>query len=142
MARTSSNDPLLKYKFQVSIPGLPTGMGFTKVGGISREINVTEYNEGGTEYTQKLPGKEKFSEVVCEKGAFGSTELKELYAKALSSSDFRNTIVIEHLNRLGEVAATDTLAEAWISKYEGSDLDASSSDTEIEKITIQYEYLL
>ena len=47
MARARANDPLLKHRFLVSIPGLPNGMGFTKVSGLKKEIGVVEYNEGG-----------------------------------------------------------------------------------------------
>ena len=31
MARSVVNDPLQKFKYVVSIPGLPNGMGFNKV---------------------------------------------------------------------------------------------------------------
>ena len=35
MARTFANDPLQKFMFRVTIPGLPTGIGFQKVGGLT-----------------------------------------------------------------------------------------------------------
>ena len=34
-------------------------MGFQKVSGLTREIGVVEYDEGGYSYTHKLTGKEK-----------------------------------------------------------------------------------
>ena len=45
MARTIQQDPLQSFMFRVSIAGLPTGVGFQKVGGLSREVGVVEYLE-------------------------------------------------------------------------------------------------
>ena len=47
MARTVANDPLQKYMFRVTIPGLPSGLGFSKVSGLVSEMGVTEYPQGG-----------------------------------------------------------------------------------------------
>lgn len=141
-ARTVGNDPLQKFMFRVSIPGLPAGMGFQKVGGLNREVGVVEYLEGLYQYTHKLPGREKVGEVTLERGTYASKELEALYKKTLKSKNFRNTVVIEILNRFGETKKTYKLAEAWVSKWEGTDLDASSDDVAIEKITLQFEYFL
>ena len=55
----------------------------------------------------------------------------------------RKTLIIEIMNKSGTAAMkTYKLAEAWVSKWEASDLDASSSDVAIEKITVQYESFL
>ena len=141
-ARTISNDPLQKFMFRVTVPGLPAGMGFQKVGGLTREVGVTEYLEGLYQYTHKLPGREKVSEVTLEKGSYANKELEALYSKVLTDSNIRNTITIEILDRFGETKRTYKLAEAWVSKWEGSDLDASSDDVAIEKLTVQFEYFL
>lgn len=141
-ARTVSNDPLQKFMFRVTVPGLPTGMGFQKVGGLTREVGVTEYLEGLYQYTHKLPGREKVSEVTLERGSYASKELEALYSKVLTDPNIRNTIIIEILDRFGETKRTYKLAEAWVSKWEGSDLDASSDDVAIEKLTVQFEYFL
>ena len=53
MARSRANDPLLKYKYQVSVPGLPNGMGFNKVSGLKREVGVVEYAESGYSHIHK-----------------------------------------------------------------------------------------
>lgn len=45
MARTIDQDPLQSFMFKVQISGLPTGVGFQKVGGINREVAVVEYLE-------------------------------------------------------------------------------------------------
>lgn len=141
-ARTASLDPLQKYRFRVTIPGLPAEMGFQTISGLSHEISVSEYAEGGYEYSHKLPGKPTVGELTCERGAYQDTSLADLLKETLTNPNFRNTVVIEHLDRFGNVARTYKLAEAWVSKWESSDLDATSDDVAIESLTLQYEYLL
>lgn len=142
MARTYANDPLQMFRFRVSMPGLPAGMGFQKVSGLTREIGVVEYDEGGYSHTHKLTGKEQGGEVTLEKGMFANTDLEEIYKRSLNSPDYRTTVIIEQLDKFGKVARSWTLAEAWVSKWEGSELDATSEDVAIESITIQFEYYL
>ena len=142
MARTFTNDPLQKFMFRVTIPGLPTGIGFQKVGGLTREVGVVEYLEGLYEYTHKLPGREKVGEVVLERGAYASKELEDLYKSILGKDGNRVTVTIEILNRFGETKRSYTLEDAWVSKWEGSDLDATSDDVAIEKMTLQFERFL
>ena len=142
MSRTVANDPLQKFMFRVTIPGLPTGLGFQKVGGLTKEVGVTEYLEGMYQYTHKLPGREKVGEVTLERGSYASKDLESVYKKTLTDPKFRNTVIIEIMNRFGEVKRTYKLAEAWCSKWEGSDLDATSDDVAIEKLTLQFEYFL
>ena len=142
MARTYANDPLQMFRFRVSIPGLPAGMGFQKVSGLTREIGVVEYDEGGYSHTHKLTGKEQGGEVTLEKGMFANTDLEDIYKRSLNNPDYRTTVIIEQLDKFGKVARSWTLAEAWVSKWEGSELDATSEDVAIESITIQFEYYL
>lgn len=142
MARTYANDPLQMFRFRVSMPGLPAGMGFQKVSGLTREIGVVEYDEGGYSHTHKLTGKEQGGEVTLEKGMFANTDLEEVYKRSLNNPDYRTTVIIEQLDKFGKVARSWTLAEAWVSRWEGSELDATSEDVAIESITIQFEYYL
>lgn len=143
MARTTTLDPLQKFKFRMSIPGLPATMGFQKISGLSEEVTVTEYSEAGYEYDYKLPGRAKVNEVTCERGEYADdSNFHALLKEALTNPSMRKTITINKLDRYGDVKRTYKLAEAWVSKWEGSDMDASSDDVAIEKMTIQFEYYL
>ena len=142
MARSRANDPLLKHRYVVSIPGLPSGMGFSKVSGLKSSIGVVEYAEGGYTSTHKLAGKEKVEPVTLERGMFKSKDLENLYKKSLSNPNFRTTVTISLQDNTGKVQRTWKLAEAWVTTWEGTDFDASSEDVAIEKITIEFEYFL
>lgn len=65
-SRTIEQDPLQSYMFRVQISGLPTGVGFQKVGGLSREVAVVEYLENMYEHTHKLPGRESVGEIPTQ----------------------------------------------------------------------------
>lgn len=115
-ARTSSEDPLQKFKFRVTIPGIPSQIGFQKVSGLSKEVNVVEYDESAFEYTHKLPGKTKFGEVTMERGMFSDSSMLD-QMKVIQNPDYRTTMIVQLMDRFGNVQRTWKLAEAWISKW-------------------------
>lgn len=141
-SRTMEADPLQSFMFRVSIPGLPTGVGFQKIGGLSREVEVVEYLENMYQYTHKLPGRESVSEVTFERGMYADDYLQTLYEKVFNDKNVRNTVVIQITDRFGKIRREFKCAEAWFSKYECADLDATSSDVIIETMTMVFEYFL
>ena len=84
----------------------------------------------------------KVGEVTAERGSYADKSFQNLLQQTLTNPNMRNTIIIEHLDRFGNAVRTHKLAEAWVSKWESSDFDASSDDVAIEKLTIQFEYFL
>lgn len=141
MPRTVDEDPLQKFQFRVIVPGYPK-MGFTKIANISRETNVVVYTEGCFQYSHKLAGREKIPSLTFERGAFKDSEMEQIYFDTLKDHLHRKTITIEILNRYGDVRRTYVLCEAWASKVEIGELDASSDEVIIDKLTIEFEYFL
>ena len=137
-ARTIEADPLQSFMFKVSIPGIPTGVGFQKVGGLSREVEVVEYFENMYDHAHKLPGRESVSEVTFERGMYADDYLQGLYEKVFNNNTVRNTVVIQVCDRFGAIKREFKCAEAWFSKYECADLDATSSDVIIETLTMVF----
>ena len=142
MARTMVSDPLQSFMFRVQISGLPTGIGFQKVAGLSREVSVVEYLENMYEHTHKLPGRESVGEVTFERGMYKDKYLQTLYETTIKKNKARSTVVIQVCDRFGNVRREFQLAECWFSKYEIGDLDATSDDVIIETLTMQFEYFL
>lgn len=141
-SRTIEADPLQSFMFRVSIPGLPTGVGFQKVGGLSREVEVVEYLENMYDHTHKLPGRETVSDVTFERGMYTDDYLQGIYEKVFNNNTVRNTVVIQVCDRFGKIRREFKCAEAWFSKYECADLNATSSDVIIETLTMTFEYFL
>lgn len=141
-ARTISEDPLQSFMFTVEIEGLPGSIGFSKVGGLSREVAVVEYLENMYEHAHKLPGRESVSEVTCERGAYEDDALQSMYETVFNNDTCRSTVTINIHDRFGNIRRTFQLAECWFSKYELGDLDASSDEVIIETLTMQFEYFL
>lgn len=140
--RTIEEDPLQSFMFKVSIPGLPTGVGFQKVGGLSREVEVVEYFENMYDHSHKLPGRESVGEVTFERGMYADDYLQSAYESVFNNNTVRNTVVIQICDRFGKIKREFKCAEAWFSKYECSDLDATTSDVIIETLTMVFEYFL
>ena len=140
--RTAEQDPLQSFMFRVQIAGLPTGVGFQKVAGLSREVAVVEYLENMYDHMHKLPGRESVGEVTLERGMYADDYLQTLYEAVLKNPHIRSTVTIQVLDRFGNVRREFQLAECWFSKYECGDLDATSDDVIIETLTMQYEYFL
>ena len=148
------------------ISGLSVEMGFQKVSGLSVEMKAVEYHEGCTNYAKKLAGKATFPDVTLEKGCVnyeetysdnfasvtekGKGKLKsnasatqnvlDLVAYIASSSTARFDATISILGRDGATRVSYKLVDAFISKWEGPDLDASSDDVAMEKSTLSYDY--
>ena len=141
-ARTTEQDPLQSFMFKVQISGLPTGVGFQKVGGLSREVAVVEYLENMYDHMHKLPGRESVGEVTFERGMYADDYLQQLYERVFNNPNIRSTVTIQVTDRLGNVRREFQLAECWFSKYECGDLDATSDDVIIETLTMQFEYFL
>lgn len=141
-ARTVASDPLQSFMFRVSIPGIPSSVGFQKISGLSREVAVVEYLENMYEHAHKLAGRESVGEVTFERGMYADKYMMDVYKKIFNNPSARNTITINICDRLGAVKRTFNCAEAWFSKYEVGDLDASSDDVIIETLVMQFEYFL
>ena len=142
MARTMESDPLQSFMFKVQINGLPTGVGFQKVSGISREVAVVEYLENMYDHTHKLPGRESVGEITFERGMYADDHLQKLYAKIFNNKSARSTVTLQICDRFGNKRREFQMAECWFSKYEVGDLDATSDDVIIETLTMQFEYFL
>jgi len=140
--RSVLEDPLQKFKFKVSISGFPPGAGFSKVGGTSDEVDVIEYCEGMWDNIHKLPGRNKIGTLDFERGEYANRDMEQALLNTRTNPDMRQTMLVEICNRYGDVKRKYQLAEAWVSKVELSDLDATSGDVAIEKMTVAFEYFL
>src|SRR5512132_1704807 len=137
------NDDLRLSSLQVVITfdGMPTGY-FRSVSGLSMEIDVVEFREGGENgAVHKIPGRVKYPNIVLKQGFIGASELQK-WAFRIAAGQFEHkngTIVISDLQQ--HVVATYTITNAWPAKWEGPDFDATKNELAIETIEIAHEGL-
>ena len=90
---------------------MPTAY-FRSVSGLSVEIEVVEFREGGSNDVHKIPGRVKYPNLVLKEGFTGASELQKWALQ---------------------------LTNAWPAKWEGPELDASKNEIAIETIEIAHE---
>ena len=129
--------------FQVAITfdGMPTAF-FRSVSGLSLEIEVVEFREGGTNETRKLPGRTKYPNIVLKQGFFGPASDFQKWAFRIAAGvpEPKNaTVVISDHKQ--QILARYSVARAWPTKWTGPDFDASGNEVAIETIEIAHEGL-
>ena len=115
-------------------------------------FEIMEVNPGGTHRPVKQPGRLSFDDLTFEAGEISGDEagdFVEWMEDCLSFADgdgqsvaedaFRQVEIYEYDNG-GNVLNQWKLYGAFISNYDGNDLDGSSSDVLTESITITYQY--
>lgn len=135
------NDPYSKFNFLIELDGENVG-GFTEVGGLTAESDITEYREGSDPARmRKLPALFKFSNVTLKRGYTQSRALWEWRKTTLDGVTQRKQGAIIMLDEAREPVLRWEFFEGWISKYEGPALNATANEAAIESIEIAIEDL-
>lgn len=144
MATGDRVDPYRNYNFLVEIDGI-TQAGFQECsGGLSSEMDVTEYREGGYSLehgatVHKLPGMTKYSNISLKWGLTDSRELYDWHRNAVKGAIERKNGSIILMDTEGNEAVRWNFFNGWPSKWQGSDFNAKSSDVAIETLEIAHE---
>jgi phage tail-like protein len=161
---TVPTDPLRNFKFQVDITphgGSVISAGFMTVQGLSANIDVIPYREGGMNVTtQKMPGQADFNPITLSRGVIvgsGKTNLLEInwIAQLFTvmqgagttgpNSDFRATIDIQILEHpitnstSANVQALFRVYNAWPTAVAYADLDAGANQLFISQLSLAHE---
>jgi len=143
-----NKNPYSNFNFIVEIDGAEIAA-FSEVSGLDSENTPIEYREGAdaTNAPRKLPGIEKYSNVMLKRGLTGSTLLwewrKEVRDGGTAFPPSRN-VVIKVLNEKhdrGSPAMTFTLTRAWPTKLMGPSLNAKGNEFAIEQLDLAHERL-
>ena len=140
MPAGARNDPYKNCNFLVEIEGI-TVAGFSECTGISSEVDVIEYREGGDFRVRKLPGIAKFGNVTLKRGVTKSLELYNWHRAVLQGQTDRKTGVIILLDDARAQVARWVFREAFPQKYEGPRLNAKGAEVAIETLVICCESL-
>ncbi len=141
------NYPLPKFHFQLDWGG--TRVGFTEVTGLDFETQVIEYREGSNPayHKSKQPGLTKYTDITLKRGTFlGDFDYFQQWKKTFlfqeGKEKFRRTVHISLLDEEHTAIITWTLANAWPSKIQSTDLKADGNEVAIETMTLVHEGLI
>jgi phage tail-like protein len=149
--RNGRRDPAIKYLFSAIGPALMSRGGFSKISGIKEEIEVVEARDGQDPYrTRKLMGAHKGGTAVFSRGVVSNFgDFTNWFKLVKRNTPFfaepvplsRSEVLIGILGCNGDLARVVSLSNCWPSAYELGDLDARSSDVEVESLSIVFENL-
>ena len=146
MADPTKTYPLPKFHFQVSWG--KARMGFTEVSGLDFETEVIEYREGNNvKYNKsKQPGLTKYSNVTLKRGTFlGDFDYyewwKQTYFFQEKNATYRTNVLIQLMDEQHNPIITWSLANAWPTKIQSTDLKADANEVAIESIELVHEGL-
>lgn len=115
---------------------------FQSVAGLSAELQLESYREGGeNRYEHQLPGRSKYSDLVLKRGLIKSSELIKWCTDTIDRKIIRPKILdVDLLNEKGETLLKWKVVHAWPKKWSISDLNAEKSELTIETLELTYRY--
>jgi phage tail-like protein len=152
---TARKNPYAAFNFVVTLEGVEIAA-FMEVSGLDEENAVIEYREGhdqtgnGGAFVRKLPGLERYPNVVLRRGITGDLMLwrirQGIRDADADSPEFATTIgsvppilKIDLQDEKHDTVQSWTLHNAWISKLSGPSLNAKANEIAIESVEVVCE---
>ena len=133
------HDPYMAYNFAVEVGGVVIG-GFSEVSGLSSEINLESYQEGGVNgFVHQFPKNTTYPNLVFTRGLV-NIDLFFIWYKATSEGIIEQkngTILLLNSQRIPVLWWT--FKKAYPVKWEGPTLNASSDEIAIERIELVHQ---
>ena len=162
MANTYDNGnglayPLTKMNFLVTVDGVSGTAAFSEVSGIEATVDVIEFRQGNAHSLApvKIPGLVKHGNVTLKFGYTLDSAFKTWIQECVSEVRGempRSRVQIEMIDINGGAPQTAVttisgtrvwvLENAWVTKYQAPDLNASQSEVAIETVELAYEELI
>jgi phage tail-like protein len=132
-------DPLRNFRFRLEIDGIQQA-GFSEATVPDTSTDVIEYREG-TEITtpRKLPGLTKYGNLTLKWGTTDSMDLYNWRKQIIDGNIQRKNIAVTLIDEGGNDKARYEFTNAWPSKYDPADLNATGNAVAIETLEIVHE---
>ena len=133
-------DPYRMYRFRIEAQGIDRG-GVQSVSGLERTTEVEPYREGGVnDYDIQLITKTTQASLVLKRGLMDAW-MWDWHEDVVQGTVERRTISIVLLDEVGEEAWRWICADAFPTKWGGTDLDATSNAIAVESIELVHHGL-
>ena len=132
--------PMPKFYFQVKWDS--EVLSFQEISGLDIEAQPIEYRHGDSpEFsTIKMPGIKKSGNVTMKKGVFKSdNKFWDWFNEIKMNTIKRKTVTISLLDEGGSPTMVWTLANAWPTKIQATDMKADGNEVAVESIEIVHE---
>lgn len=138
---TSDVNPPVQHakSFSVSIPSLTLEVGlFTQVSGLSAQVDVMEYPEGGINtFVHRLPTRIKQGNITLKRGVTKEKALLEWFEKSVVKVQ-PTDLSINVLDELGNTVQSWSFRNAYPVKWTGSDLNAGGNEFMTQSLEIAH----
>lgn len=137
---TVNRDTLFpQIHFEVRVPALDVQVGFfTQVQGLSAQVDVLEYAEGGrNDYMHKLPGRIKQQNITLKRGLTNEGALLAWFKKSVVKAEPTN-LALTLYDSEGKKVQAWSFANAYPVKWTGSDLNAGGNEMMTESLEIAH----
>ena len=134
------SDPYLGFNFLVELDGVSAG-GFSEVSGLTVEIEVEDYVEGGRNtFVHKLAGGAKYpSNLVLKHGITDSDELWEWYQTVLGGTIERKTLSVVLLDSTREERRRWEFIGCYPVRWVGPGLRAGTAEVAVESLELVHQ---
>ncbi|MFT6844600.1 MAG: phage tail-like protein [Flavobacteriales bacterium] len=137
--------PVTGFYFKVEVDGISDAVdnSFKEVEGLSMEMELEEFKEGGNNQLLQVPKRMKKKNLVLKRGLVPAqsklmTWVEKTVSSDLSSPITLKTILVKLLNEKGNPLLVWTFNNAYPIKYDLSNLDAMKNDCLVETMEFSY----
>ncbi|MCB9795339.1 MAG: phage tail protein [Alphaproteobacteria bacterium] len=137
--------PPVGFYFVVEVLGLQgqdDDLRFSEVSGLSMELKTEELVEGGqNRFTQKLPTRASYPELVLKRGMLVGSGLTEWARSCIEELNITpRNVDVTLLNEAGDPLMTWHLVNAYPTKWSVSSLNATNNALVVETLQLYYQY--
>ena len=148
--RSINEDPIKTYRYRVEVDGFIRA-GFSSVSGLSKDMSVVEYREGGmNETSQKSLGQASFSDITLTRGQItnspGEFDMLDWDAQTFDlgilghPGEYRRDMDIVQFDNFGiEVRRWRIINVIIKSLKPTGDFNGQSSENSMESLTLAHE---
>lgn len=137
--------PMPKFRFEVDLGTIITGVAFQEISGLDAETQVIEYRKSNSPLfsTEKMPGIAKYGNVTMKRGVFvNDNTFWNWYSQISMNTIARQTVIIKLLDEKGNTTMQWTLNNAWPTKITSTDLKSDGNEVAVDTLEIAHEQLI
>ena len=136
---TDRQDPYTQYNFEIHIGGEPVA-GFSKVAGITMQLDTVEYKEGGVnDHVHTLPGTMAHADLVLKRGMTADKTFWNWIQDVMSGKIKRKDVTVKMSEgHQGQSLWGWQFTGAYPTMWKGPDLVGDNNKMTIESVELAY----